>query len=305
MGELATTSRQEVVWVWGNMHPGEPTGGEVVDYLQAHPCWGVRATHVHPEAAELDVRSLHGSEVGGLFTDEVVDSDPSKLNEDQRVIQRLLLDEGEEVSPWIIPDLHNGSLPGSDSLVVGDNTDIAVLGLARMLGVSNVVYHPGYPLFNLLSNVVSVEIDPTDTDNPLLSPVYWYEKLRHLARLGYDGLLKRAEYDYLELNYYRFTDLDRANHDGSLNPERWECLRQLEGRVQDRQIRAFAAVDIPIDVRKQFALGDGELYAGLSWDDNNYSHERPDLLGYRDDGRSRRTCYGSVAAELPSCRYQK
>jgi hypothetical protein len=300
MGELAPASRKEVVWLWGNLHPGEPTGGKVVDYLQANPCWGVHATHVHPEAAELGVRSLHGSEIGGLFTDEVVDcNDPSKLNRDQLAVQRLLLDEGEEVSYWLIADLHNGTLPGSNCLAIGDNTDIAVLGLARRLGLRNVVHMPGYPLYDLLPLVGTVEIDPTDPNNPLLSPEYWRRQLQYIARLGYEDLRRGALYDYPDLNYYRFVDLGRVNGDGSVNQERWECIRQLEGREQDREARAFEPVDIPPDVRKIFELGDGEICMGMSWDDHNYSEEAPDLLGYRDDGSARLRYFGSLAVRLP------
>ena len=80
--------------VWDGLHAGvEPTGGLLVDALEAEPIPGVCTYRLDEEAVRMGVRFRGVREKGGHFRDEIIDTDYDLLDPDQQKVYDFVTDD--------------------------------------------------------------------------------------------------------------------------------------------------------------------------------------------------------------------
>ena len=285
------------IWVTDGLHSGvEPTGGEVVDYLDANPIDGVFTSRTYPEAVRKGVRFRGKGEIGGLFSQDVYHAPPATLDPDERAVQRFQQSLCSLPRHWLGIDPHDSRTRNANSLVVGNRATLRAIGVASIFGLENVLVLSDYPFFEFAQKFVSVETERAPQTNRLSQPAYWRDRLAEIADLGPDGMRNLGLRTYRNLRYFGQLELVRIDAAGNPNPATIRMIEKLEDiPVADEYL---APVELPRSSTLRDLVPPGKQLRVSYWNDKNNSPERPDILGYRKDGRPRRIVFGAFLLEL-------
>lgn len=287
------------VEVLTGIHAGvERIGRKVVNHINARSIWGVHTTDIHPEAERAGVRSFGSKELGQWFTDETLDKFED-LNPEELAVHGYVYDLNRPCC-WLTIDPHCAPAYGADALVIGDRSDPMLLGLAHCFELKNVIVISGYPMFDMFPQTAAIETEDTDRPTSLSQPEFWQAKLEEIVKLGPDQLREIAIQTRKELAYYRLTHLERVSSKTG-QPQDEEMLAMI-GELEGYKAEVFEPVELPVDLARHLGLEGMPTYAGSAWDDVNNSRPRPDLFGYRRDGRPRLSTYGDILLRMAAPR---
>ncbi len=285
--------------VTDGLHCGhEPTGGQVVDQIDAFPLDRVKTYRMHPEAVKAQKRYLGTRELGSKFVLNKLSGTPiDELDPEQRAALGFMKGMSEEGwQYWLGIDIHTSNLPNSNCLVVGDEgTPLSAFGVAGVLGLTNVLVLEKYPFFNYFDKFISVETQLAPGKNSLSDPLVWYQHIRTIRDMGYYAMEKLGQEILGDLKYFVQIELTRLDKNGHVDPAAIKLIEKLE-KIEPPEQWFEPIRSLPAFLERLIPPGH-QVYAG-SWDDQNNSPEMPELLGYREDGRPRRTVFGSFMLEI-------
>lgn len=205
---------------------------------------------------------------------------------------------------WLGIDPHDSPAQNANSLQIGIRTRPTQLGVAGVMNLQNVIILPRYPFLECNPEFVIVETTRHPLHNPLSQPSFWKNCLVEMTKLGPDGMKELGTEIYPDLKYFIKVELLRVDDDGNPDPVSIECISKLEGHAPIGPYFTPISPTHPLFSQYPgFTRCSDILYAAY-WDDNNHSPERPDILGYRKDGRPRRIAFGSVLIKLSAADFE-
>jgi hypothetical protein len=292
------------ILVTDGLHCGvEKIGGLVVDHLRERPVSNVVTYNMHPKAVDENVRFVDKSELGSLFSPKLLlmglgvydRSYIDVLSQDEQAIVAYHSQPPSVIPPcWLGIDPHSAAYKGANALVTSHMPTPVHIAVGKIFGLSNVIVMPDYPFYSICPMFVSIETEEA-AHNPLQDPAVWRRNIQTIADLGKVGMFELGLAAAPEMKFYQEVDLWRVDENGEPLPTNCELIEHLESIPQPEgyftPLADKAVTSSPL-------VPPGRTICIGHWDDKNKSRKRPELLGYRADGRARREVFGSLMLPL-------